>query len=753
MRKVLFLMPALYLIGVSTAYGRLSDFRPRLYSYAGQLETDYKYSLDKKTLTVREGGARSSKSTSHKLRESLHLQTFGYAYHPNLFEFSIAGSGMLQQERRQTSSSDSSISKNLVSQGYSLIGKVLQYKRYNALLYTSKKLPFLEISNEVADQKVITSSGVEVHYDDLPWRFNFYYTNDLTESETQTDIQDIIYNTSLLYFNRRLTPQIDQFRCSTGLKHDISEGKTGKITSDHSYFAQSMRYKKNIRNALGGSLSTVATDFMDRKTTKMSESLQVNLPWNFDLTGRYNYLKSDLDRKDAGVDDYWLINDDVEFALNQQLFNSLQSALSAAYENKNSSQGNSKVERYSLGTSYRKNLRGGGVNARFSNGISRIFQKGKIIIQDEYHTIDAGNLTFTFDLDRLEADYQSVTLEVEVEDDNANKRWEILEDDEWSFDRQANPVTVKIDKTALCDKLSDAKGVSECPLPPYEFKVNYSTTYLDYAVQTNSTRAGIGISLWDELFSTVFFHNYTVHDLIEGESLLYDISPSVTEDRVEVNIKNEPFAFSAHYRIVNSDYDINSWGYSALYSKTVRPFAPLESGLSAFYSKSGSETESNGVTTNSKSYSYSMEVDSSLLVPKTSLIFLNASGYQRQVDNEPKFEQTILGPYARITEVEEDEDFFYTHFSAKWKVKVPRTKWFVKFKGIYDYDKHSSGEEESIFKSIVSTDHKWVFGATVLKFSSKYEWEKTDKTSDTGSSSQSENDSFDLTLKLTRRLF
>lgn len=741
MKKIFLLLLVFFFAGSPSAYGDSRRFIPRFVGYGADLISDFKFESDEKKVEQDRLNGQTvtrSKRTKEKLRQTLKLSTLGYVYHPNLFKFQLSGSGNIDEEK--DTSNNSRMQKSDTGHGYSFSGEFLPKKKLRASVFSDLSQPISSGFTDAQDE--LSRSGVDVKYYNLPWRHSFsYHTSDDLINTTRKERDD--YALKLLYYNKK------NFTMGADLGNYTLRSNGQKNVREHyALYNQSGFNKIKSKTAFSFDRELGAEKVV--KITEFQEELNLKLPWNLEMDTGYEHDRHTSDSiglNTGQLDRNSLQREDIYASLNQKLFESLLSRVSARYQSNTSGQGTFDRKNYLLSSSYKKKLRGGYVTGSAAKEINLIDRKGSVRIEGELfggitEAVAQGDVSFA--LKELEIEPGSVQIEIDTDGDGS---WKILNSaTSWEFVSTGTITTVSI-----YDLAATVPGIDASQ--PYNFRVNYYTRESDYVLRASSTDLQIGGGLFEGVISGAYTHSATTQEVVEGDPQISGLSPALTSNTLEVFYKKDPFDLSASYRVIDADFQEKKWQVAGDYSKSFVIMEPVRSALRGHYDKAETQTKQpGGEMTTAMQYSYLIDLRSTLKLPRLPITLIHKVGTDKHQGAIPNFERNELGYYSTMTTLTTDQSKIYTSIGLLMSTRIPWLRLPFTMRGLYGYENYTSGRTQLHSKYSVYSNYTWVFGATSLRLEGKYEWDRMDNetrtTRDVTTSGEGE-----LTMKLIRRIF
>jgi hypothetical protein len=452
-----------------------------------------------------------AKTTSHRFRESMTLETNGWVYHPNLMEYHLSIEPEWQQEAfyqsQSTMNPTRSYRKDIWVLAYDVGATLQKHKPLSLNIFANRKTGQIDFTNAQDSDIESQTWGTRLNYANptlplsIAWihrkfdRTGFYQSEedrDEAQVKIQHNAKKSVTQLNMLYNNSETSR-------TTFENTDISS-KTLSTELTNAYFVTDdnrVRLDSQIYNIWAN------YDGLDQRTWILSE----NLFWSHskNLLTRY---RADYNRREFGGS----VNEETRLsaALTHHLFDQLTTDLGAAAVINKFDGGSEDLYKSNLGFLYRRPIPWGSVElgAAYDYAVTKRSGTQNIIPTEERLTLSTGTETF---LDKENVDVGSILVTditgATVYTENIDYQIEMV-----------GPV-VRISRT-LMGAIADGQQVNV----HYSYRIDFG-----YDDSRFGQKYRFSLTLWSFLY-LAYLYNRIDQDILSGEppnDPLHDTSNAV----------------------------------------------------------------------------------------------------------------------------------------------------------------------------------------------------------------------------------
>lgn len=399
---------AVALLYPGTSLADWTDFLPRTFDNGAYLEVQGLFEEDDNL-----HAGRSFRWTDTFFKEKLTLFSNGYVYHPRFLLFHAAVTGVVSQERYDTTLVPSDEWRPDDGFEYDFSLHLLPEHAYNLHLFARRYEPLFTERFAARENSVATSQGADFRYRKKPYFLHARYSDDtLTSGELRSAVQRLGLNgeyfkqfqdNDLLSVTASFNPS--RFDRSTGLEGTTLEVALGNLLAFGRY-------------RLDSNLSQTDLEQDDRQSGRFEsrefvweERFNVELPLHFRGELYYRQRQDDNRFPDASPlqpQELSTSTRDLQAILVHQLFESLTSSYTFNRNEQDSLSGDSSSTSHQLDFSYDKTIPRGRLLLGASLGRSDIESSGRNDVVNEPHPAVA--VPGTFALLQQNVDAESIVL-------------------------------------------------------------------------------------------------------------------------------------------------------------------------------------------------------------------------------------------------------------------------------------------------------------------------------------------------------
>ena len=362
-----------------------TDFLPRTLDNGAYLEVQGLFEEDDNR-----HAERTYRWSDTFFKEKLTLFSNGYVYHPRFMLYRAAVTGVVSQERYETSAAPSDEWRPDDGFEYDFSLRLLPEHPYNLHLFARRYEPLFTERFAARENSVATSHGASFRYRKKPYFMHANYSDDtLTSGEDSSNVQRLGLNGE--YFRQfedgdqlSVTAAFNpsRFDRSTGLEGTTTEALLGNFLAFGRYRLDSNLSQTNLEQKDFRSGRFESEHFIWR------ERFRVELPLHFlgQLTWRHQESANRF--PDAGPGRGGTrsnLSRDLSALLSHQLFESLTSSYTYSRSEQDSLGGGSNSSAHQLAFTYDKAIPGGRLLLGTSLGRSEIESSGRTDVVNEPH--------------------------------------------------------------------------------------------------------------------------------------------------------------------------------------------------------------------------------------------------------------------------------------------------------------------------------------------------------------------------------
>ncbi len=375
----------LAMVSSGVALGDWTDFLPRTLDNGAYLELEGLFEEDDNR-----HGDRSYRWTDTFFKEKLTLFSNGYVYHPRFLLFRAEVTGVVSQERYDTSLAPSDEWRPDDGFEYDFSVTLLPEHSYNLNLFARRYEPLFTERFAARENSVATNHGADFRYRKKPYFLHARYSDEtLTSGEISSGVERLGLNGEYfkqfesgdyLSFTAAFNPS--RFERNTGLEGTTAEATLGNLLAFRRY-------------RLSSSLLSNRLEQEDRRSGRFESSqfgwqerFNVELPASFSGEVYWRYRESDSRFPDSGPArsrERSQQSRDLSAVLSHQLFESLTSSYTFSRNLQESLGGDSGSTSHQLAFSYDKEIPRGRLLLGSSFGRSELESTGRNDVVNEPH--------------------------------------------------------------------------------------------------------------------------------------------------------------------------------------------------------------------------------------------------------------------------------------------------------------------------------------------------------------------------------
>ncbi|MEO8197112.1 MAG: hypothetical protein ABI689_10345 [Thermoanaerobaculia bacterium] len=383
------LAAALLAAGLLAAPARLlagwTDFLPRTLDNGAYLEVQGL--MEEEDNRYNE---RNLRWTDTFFKEKLTLFSNGYVYHPRFLLYRAAVTGLVSQERYDTSLVPSKEWRPDDGFEYDFNLHLLPEHPYNLQLFARRYEPLFTERFASRENSIATNQGADFRYRRKPYFLHARYSDDnLTSGELSSNVQRLGLNGEYFkqfdggdYLSVTAAFNPSRFDRSTGLEGTGREATAGNLLAFRRY-------------RLNSSLGSTLLEQQDRRGERFEsaqflwqERFDVELPMRFRGELTYRHRQNDnrfIDALPARNRELSTLSRDLSAMLSHQLFESLTSSYTFSRNTQDSTGGDSNSTSHQLAFSYDKTIPRGRLLLGTSLGRNEIESGGRSDVVNEPH--------------------------------------------------------------------------------------------------------------------------------------------------------------------------------------------------------------------------------------------------------------------------------------------------------------------------------------------------------------------------------
>jgi len=531
----------LLLITLATPVEVCADWRqfiPKIASYDADLELYGSFESDKH---ISPDVNIVTKDTYFK--EKLTLYTFGYSYHPNFIQYSLALSTSLKQEDFEQTGMAASGWTNQSGFEYDAEMWVLPKHPYNLTLFARRYEPVYPTFSNINLHEIQYYRGAMFNYSERPYIFVAEYSQ--SSSETPSGTVDV-----------------NNFHASGSYQKEFKGGKVFALSAgyDQTNFSSSTSdnrgnsHSLNASNTLGLSwvslVSSVTQNNSSQETSSpgsvkdsfftWNEVLNASLPLNFTVNAIYLDQKNTIDTEaTATTPGSTLTNTQKQIGVTVQhnLFRSLTSYYSFVRNSFDSTTGEIVNTTNTIQTVYNKMIPWGTLNMGIGFSRAETESMGQTAIANEPHTSDVPG-SFVLNLQEP----NPATILVFLKSPVAPFELVLLTEN-------INYVVSPIGNTFQINILT---------VPPpfvvpgnYQFLVSYSLTSEKFGLRTDFFHYNAGLSLFGDMVNPYYVFSKQDSTVVSGS--FGGVPVDSTSNTFGIIVRKRPYSATAEYQIVDAN--------------------------------------------------------------------------------------------------------------------------------------------------------------------------------------------------------
>lgn len=390
------------LASAGAARSEWTDFLPRTLDNGAYLELEGLFEEDDNR-----HGDRAYRWSDTFFKEKLTLFSNGYVYHPRFLLFRAEVTGVVSQERYDTSLAPSDEWRPDDGFEYDFSVTLLPEHSYNLELFARRYEPLFTERFDARENSVATNQGADFRYRKKPYFLHARYSDDtLTSGEISSGVQRLGLNGEYFkqfedgdYLSVTGAFNPSRFERNTGLEGTTSEATLGNLLAFQRYRLSSSLVSNRLEQDDHRSGRFESDQF------SWHERFNVELPANFSGEVYWRYQEGNTRLPDAGQirsRERSQESRDLSALLSHQLFESLTSSYAFSRNLQESSGGESGSTTHQLAFSYDKEIPRGRLLLGSSFGRSEIESLGRNDIVNEPHPAIAVPGTFALRQENVE---------------------------------------------------------------------------------------------------------------------------------------------------------------------------------------------------------------------------------------------------------------------------------------------------------------------------------------------------------------
>jgi hypothetical protein len=362
-----------------------TDFLPRTLDNGAYIEVQGLFEEDDNRYAE-----RSFRWTDTFFKEKLTLFSDGYVYHPRFLLFHAAVTGLVSQERYETSLAPSDEWRRDDGLEYDLSLRLLPEHAYNLHLFARRYEPLFTERAASRENSVATSEGADFRYRKKPYFLHARYSDEtLTSATLSSGVQRLGLDGEYFkqyggddYFSLTAAFNPSRFDRSTGLEGETREALLGNLLAFGRY-------------RLSSNLSSTRLEQDDQRRNRFEsdqfiwrERFDVELPLDFRGELDFRHQENDSRYPDAApgqARELSNLSRDFSAVLSHQLFDSLTSSYSFTRSTQESIFGESSANAHQLTFSYDKEIPRGRLLLGSNFGASELDSVGRTDVVSEPH--------------------------------------------------------------------------------------------------------------------------------------------------------------------------------------------------------------------------------------------------------------------------------------------------------------------------------------------------------------------------------
>lgn len=377
------------------SFGAWTDFLPRTLDNGAYLEVQGLFEEEENRYSD-----HSFRWSDTFFKEKLTLFSNGFVYHPRFLLYRASITGLVSQERYDTTLSPSKEWRPDDGFEYDFSLRLLPEHPYNLELFSRRYEPLFTERYAARENSVATNSGADFRYRKKPYFFHARYSDDkLTSGAIDSNVERLGVNGE--YFKQyedgdhlSVTAGYNpsRFERSTGLAGTTREALLGNLLAFGRY-----RLSSNLSSALLEQDDPLSGHY-ESEQFLWQERFDVELPLRFrgELFYRHQQRDNRYPRASPGrSDSLSSLSRDFSAILSHQLFDSLTSSYTLSRDTQDSGGGSSESISHQLAFSYDKTIPHGRLLLGTSFGRNDLDSSGQTDVAGEPHAGVAVPGTFT----------------------------------------------------------------------------------------------------------------------------------------------------------------------------------------------------------------------------------------------------------------------------------------------------------------------------------------------------------------------
>lgn len=465
-----------------------TEFLPRTLDNGAYLELQGLFEEE-----VNRYGTQEFRWSDTFFKEKLTLFSTGYVYHPRFLLYRASVTGLVSQERYDTSLVPAEEWRPDDGFEYDFNLHFLREHPYNLTLYARRYEPLFTERFAGRDNSIATSNGADFRYRRKPYFFHALYSDDTLQSGALKSTVERLGVDGEYYkqfqgadhLSVTATFKPSRFERSTGLEGTNREASLGNLLAFGRY-----RLESNLSSNLFEQEDLRSRRFESEQFI-WRERLDVQLPAGFRGELAYRHQKGENRFPDASAGEARVISNltrNLHALLSHQLFESLTSSYRFSRNEQDSAAGESVATGHQLAFAYDKTIPGGRLLLGANFGASDIDSFGQGDIVDEPHPGTAVPGTFTL----AEANVEPASIVVYARSPVSPFETVALQQG-LHFVVEALGNTLEIQILSL---------PPEFPVPgSYDFFASYSLAAGTFSLKTRSQGLSASVQLFDELLT------------------------------------------------------------------------------------------------------------------------------------------------------------------------------------------------------------------------------------------------------------
>lgn len=490
-------------LGPAAARAGWTDFLPRTLDNGAYIEVNGISEEEENSYN-----ARGFRWTDTFFKEKLTLFSNGYVYHPRFLLFHAAVTGLLSQERYDTSLVPSEEWRPDDGFEYDFSLQLLPEHPYNLQLFARRYEPLFTERFAARENSIATTQGADFRYRRKPYFLHARYSDDtLTAGELRSGVERLGLNGEYFkqyeggdYLSVTAAFNPSRFDRSTGLTGTSREAVVGNFLAFGRY-----RLDSNLNSTQLEQEDLGANRFESDQFT-WQERLNVELPWHFSGELYYRHQESENrfpQANPAASSSLSNLARDLSALLSHQLYESLTSSYTFSRSLQESQGGESSSTAHELGFSYDKTIPRGRLLLGTNIGRTDVASSGRADVVSEPHPGIAVPGTFLLRQENVDPDSLALFVRSPV------SPFELIQLSEGAH--------------YLVSNLINALEIQILTLPPqfalpgsYDFAASYSLTSGKFALASRYTNVTGSVQLFNEMLTPYASYATVTSELQSG---------------------------------------------------------------------------------------------------------------------------------------------------------------------------------------------------------------------------------------------